>query len=160
MKGLEKNTKTSYLCRKVEFRTKSNPTKTQSLLYWTGTLTGTHDTNQSGLWMCEVCSATWGRDLSTSKSGMSLFDTIGFVGFSRVSPTRRGPLSPLKAAGPWPLQRWPSKPSSFQLRLPGTLPWSLPPAPSHSAAEITLFILCIIVSSWMQKLCRHSSELN
>ena len=52
---------------------------------------------------------------------------LGFL--SQSSPLVS--LSPLKAAGPWPLQHWPSKPSSFQLRRRGTLP-----VPSHQQHPI------------------------
>lgn len=102
--------------------------------------------------------SNFGKGSVNVQSEMSLFDTIVFCSCAR--PARQCPFHPWKQLGPWPLQHWPSKPSSFQLRRSGNLPVPLPSATSHSAAEITLFILCIIVSSWMQELCRHLSELS
>lgn len=118
---------------------------------------------RAGFWMCKVCSATWGRDLSTSKSGMSLFDTIGFVGFSWVSPTRWGPLSPLKAAGPWPLQRRPAELfSAPALRDPplvpptSTIPFSCRDNFIHPVHHcIQLNAETMLTLEWIELACVH-----
>ena len=72
---------------------------------------------QTRVWMCGVCSATSGRDLSTISDVFIWHDwfLLGFL--SQSSPLVS--LSPLKAAGPWPLQHWPSKPSPIQLEAHG-----------------------------------------
>lgn len=133
--------------------------KYQTFSEWTGTLTGTHDTNQSGLLN------VWSVFSNLRKGSVNVqiwdvfiwHDWFCWVSSSQSNPPG-SPFTPRKQLGPDPCSA--GQPSSFQPWLPGTLPWFLPLAPSHSAAEITLFILCIIVSSWMQKLCRHSSELS
>lgn len=83
-------------------------------------------------------------------SGMSLFDTIGFVRFPESVQPAGVPFTPKSS--------WALTPAALALKAElfsapayRDPPCSLPPATSHSAAEITLFILCIIVSSWMQK---------
>lgn len=69
----------------------------------------------------------------------------------RVSPARRCPFHPWKQLGPDPCSAGPQSRAPFSPVGRGNLPSSHPPATSHSAAEITLFILCVIVSSWMRK---------
>ncbi len=156
--------KISYLCRNVDFRPPKNKTKQREkskCIYWTlykwnGTQTGTHDTNQSKVWMCEVCSATAGRDLSPSNLGCLYLTRWVFVRFLESVQPACVPFTP-KSSWALTLAALALKAELFSARAYREPPCSLPPATSHSTAEITLFILCIIVSSWMQKLCRHSS---
>lgn len=82
------------------------------------------DTNQSKV-LCEARSATSAeRGLSASNDVFIWRHRFSFVFLlglaSQSSPSVS--LSPLKADGPWPLQRRPSKPSSFQPRR-----WREPP---------------------------------
>lgn len=174
--------KISYLCRNVGFRSKQKTNqkikiknkkkvkrkkqadKNNNFIYktlseWNGILTGTHDTNQSKVWMCEVCSATWGRELSTSNLWCLYLTRLVLLGFRESVQPAGVPFTP-KSSWALTLATLALKAELFSAQAQREPPCSLPPATSHSATEITLFILCIIVSSWMQKLCRHLSELN
>lgn len=92
-----------------------------------GTLTVIYDTNQDRLSMCEACSATLGRNLSTSNLGcLHLTRLVLWGSLSRSSPPVS--LSPLKAAGALTPALWPSKRGflSAPLAVQGTSPL-LPP---------------------------------
>lgn len=132
----------SYLCRNVVFRPQNQnklkpKTKNQNKGLYVRLLTSgmrlwLWHMIQTRVWMCDVCSATSGRDLSTSNLGCLYLTRLVLLGFlSQSSPLVS--LSPLKAAGAWPLQHWPSKLSSFQLRRMGNLP-----VPSHQQHPIQL----------------------
>lgn len=149
---------------KKEKKRKKKADKNKDFIYktlseWNGILTGTHDTNQSKIWMCEVCSATSGRELSTSNLWCLYLTRLVLLGFRESVQPAGVPFTP-KSSWTLTLATLALKAELFSAQAQREPPCSLPPATSHSATEITLFILCIIVSSWMQKLCRHLSELN
>lgn len=95
--------------------------------------------------MCEVCAETSGKGSVSVRSGMSLFDGIGFVRFPESVQSAGVPFTP-KSSWALTLAAVVLKAELFSAQAYREPPCSLPPATSLSAAEITLFILCIIVS--------------
>lgn len=94
------------------------------------------------LWVLSAC----------QRPMMSLFDTTDcFVKIGESLQPAGVPFTPRKQLGPDPCSAGPQSRGSFQAGRPRDPPRSHPPATSLSAAQITLFILCIIVSSWMRK---------
>lgn len=91
-------------------------------------------------------------------SAWDVFIGRGFVLlFPWACPARWCPFHPARQLGPDPSDL-PLKQGFFQAPAGSSL--SPPFSNIPFTPEITLFILRIIVSSWMRELCRHSSELN
>lgn len=158
--------KVSYLCRNVDFQIKSKPKETKIKVF---TVYVRFLTSEMGVWLWNVIQtrakfewsmfSNFGKGSVNGQSEMSLFDTTGFV--RSLVPVQPAGV-PFTPKSSWALTSaaLALKAELFSAQAYREPPHSLPQATSHSAAEITLFILCIIVSSWMQILCRHLSELN
>lgn len=110
------------------------------------------NTNHSKVFDCvKPTQRLWERG-PCQRPMMSLFDaTDCFVRIGESLQPAGVPFTPRKQLGPDPCNAGPQSRGSFQAGRPREPPRSHPPATSHSAPEITLFILCIIVSSWMRK---------
>lgn len=90
--------------------------------------------------------SNFGKGSVNGQSEMSLFDTTGFV--RSLAPVQPAGV-PFTPKSSWALTSaaLALKAELFSAQAYREPPHSLPQATSHSAAEITLFILCIIVSS-------------